>query len=78
MGTVVSFKEPFVTAVQLSKYQQEDGSDLYVIEALNADDTWDILSTAENKADGWMLAGKAAADLGVSLLPVSTFPGRAA
>lgn len=79
MGNVIPFKaQTSVTSVQLSAYPQEDGSVLYVIEALNDDDTWDILDTAKSKGEGWMRAGKAALGLGVPLLSKSTFPGRAA
>lgn len=79
MGAVIPFKpQPVAVAVQLSANPQEDGSILYTVESLNADDTWDILDTARDKAEGWLRAGQVAQGLGVPLLPVSTFPGRAA
>jgi hypothetical protein len=68
----------FVTAVQLSAYKQDDGRDIYAVETLHSDDTWDIVATTGDKADAWLLAGDAANGLGVPLLPVSSFPGRAA
>lgn len=71
-------KSPAPNSVQLSAYPQEGGSNLYAVEVLNSDDTWDIVATTKDKGDGWLMAGSKAVQLGVPLLPVSTFPGRAA
>lgn len=78
MGDIIQFPRPVVAAVQLSAYPQDDGGKLYVIETLNTDDTWDILGSVKDLAEGWGLAGSHAIRLGVPLLPKSTFPGRAA
>lgn len=79
MGTVHRLPTSRSAAnVQLSAYPQDDGSQLYCVEVLFDDGTWDIAHHTLEKATGWKLAGKEAVDRKVGLLPVSSFPGRAA
>ena len=79
MGIVLPFPDRSTpTGVQLSAYRQDDGSTLYAVEILYRDDTWAIVATSKIEAEGWRLAGLEAISRDVPLLPVSTFPGRAA
>lgn len=79
MGIVLpSPDRPTPTGLQLSAYRQDDGSTLYAVEILYSDDTWAIVATSKVEDEGWRLAGLEAVRRNVPLLPVSTFPGRAA
>lgn len=79
MGNVIDFRpESNATSVQLSAYPQEDGSQLYCVEVLFADGTWDRTAHTKDGAEGWKLAAQEAFDWKVPLLPTSSFPGRAA
>ncbi|PYE88760.1 hypothetical protein [Phyllobacterium leguminum] len=79
MSEVIQFKSSRgPVAVQLSAYPQEGGWVLYAIETLNGDDTWTIRNTTKSKPVGWVRAESLALELGVPLLPQSTFPGREA
>lgn len=65
-------------AVQVSRYPQEDGRDLFCIELLHPDGTWDHLSHAWAREEAQKAAGDVAEEKGAQLLAVSLWPGRSA
>lgn len=64
------------TCVQVSRYPQDDGSGLYIVEILYPDGTWDKLHHARDLGEAWKMAGKEAGDRRVPLLPESIWPNR--
>lgn len=81
MGDVISFHrlpEAVVDreTIQVSRYAQPDGTDLFCIEILHRDGTWDRLDHSRDRAHAWKRAGQIANQRGAPLLPDSIWPGR--
>jgi hypothetical protein len=81
MGEVINLRRAHSasvdrTTLQVSRYPQDDGSALYMLEILYRDGTWDSLGHSRDLATIWKMAGKEAGDRRVPLLPESIWPNR--
>ena len=64
------------TCLQVSRYPQDDGSGLFVVEILFTDGTWDQLHATRGIAEAWKHAGWEAGQRKIPLLPDSLWPNR--